>query len=136
MDERDMIFNNNNGNITAGGFNIKSLMMQLGISPITTVQSQSGGGSTNQVSDIFDGIIIPNWTYSHNELFKHNKCVMKENTDPDNCKVIDDDIYNQIATLLSGTFRTVTVSVTKKKGNSLLPFFIFITKLSHIRIIR
>ena len=96
MDERDMIFNNNNGNITAGGFNIKSLMMQLGISPITTVQSQSGGGSTNQVSDIFDGIIIPNWTYSHNELFKHNKCVMKENTDPDNCKVIDDDIYNQM----------------------------------------
>ena len=112
MDERDMIFNNNNGNITAGGFNIKSLMMQLGISPITTVQSQSGGGSTNQVSDIFDGIIIPNWTYSHNELFKHNKCVMKENTDPDNCKVIDDDIYNQMMEAV--TFYKQQKNKTKK----------------------
>ena len=112
MDESDMIFNNNNGAITAGGFNIKSLMMQLGISPITTVQNQSGGGSTDQVSDIFDGIIIPNWTYSHNELFKHNKYVMNDNTDPDNCKVIDDDIYNQMMEAV--TFYKQQKNKTKK----------------------
>jgi hypothetical protein len=112
MDESDMIFNNNNGAITAGGFNIKSLMMQLGISPITTVQNQSGGGSTDQVSDIFDGIIIPNWTYSHNKLFKHNKCVMNDNTDPDNCKVIDDDIYNQMMEAV--TFYKQQKNKTKK----------------------
>ena len=114
MDESDMIFNNNNGNIRAGGFGINSIMMQLGISPVSTLQSQTGGGDGEniRVSDLFDGIIIPNWTYSHNELFKHNKCIMNENTNPDNCKVIDDDIYNQMMEAV--TFYKQQKNKTKK----------------------
>ena len=114
MDDNDMIFNNNNGNISAGGFGINSIMMQLGISPVSTLQSQTGGGEGEnvRVSDLFDGIIIPNWTYSHNELFKNNKCISNENIDPTDCEVIDNDVYNHLIEAV--TFYKKQKNKTKK----------------------
>ena len=112
MDDSDMIFNNKNGNISAGGFGINSIMMKLGIPPISTLQCQTGGGKNNHVSDLFDGIIIPNWTYSHNELFKNNKCVSDVTTDPADCEVIDNDVYNQMMEAV--TFYKKQKNKTKK----------------------
>jgi hypothetical protein len=43
--------------IYSGGFDVKSIMMKGGVSPIMTLNTQNGGGDTNKVSDLF-GITV------------------------------------------------------------------------------
>ena len=60
----DLLFNKNNTNgLHSCGFNVQSIMMRAGMSPIMTVNNEmSGGGSTNKVSDLFDSLVIPEWS--------------------------------------------------------------------------
>ena len=50
----DLVFNNSDG-IYGGGFNVQSIMMKSGISPIMTLNSNNvqNGGTNGKVSDIF-----------------------------------------------------------------------------------
>ena len=64
MDASDMVFDNDNNNngITYGGFSVNSIMLKMGLSPLVTLNKQSGG---SQVSDMFSGIVVPNWAFTH-----------------------------------------------------------------------
>lgn len=115
MNENDMIYNNSDNHITAGGFNVNSLMMKLGVSPMKTLQPQNGGGTNIKVSDIFNGLIIPNWSYTNNQLFSKEKCQHLPNNNPDECNVIDDDVYNNMIEAV--TFYKKQKRKTKKNKN-------------------
>ena len=64
---KDLVFNNQDG-INSGGFNVQSIMLGAGISPIMTLNKNDGqkGGSTGKVSDMFSGLVVPAYAYYHN----------------------------------------------------------------------
>ena len=62
----EMVFSINSDGACSGGFNVNSIMMKAGLSPITTLQSQSGG---NNVSDLFGGnLVITSWLVSYSTM--------------------------------------------------------------------
>ena len=67
----DLVYTNKDG-ICSGGFNVQSIMMKGGISPIMTLNNndKQTGGSTGKVSDIFSGLVVPAYAYYHNGGFK------------------------------------------------------------------
>jgi hypothetical protein len=96
MEASDMIFDNdNNAGITSGGFSVNSIMMKMGLSPLVTINTQSGGAS---VSDMFSGIVVPNWAFTHNNMTAGNPeddDKVDKDVDKDD-EVIQDDIYDKL----------------------------------------
>ena len=71
MNAEDLIFySDNENNIYSGGFNVNSVMLKQGLSPIVTLNqqhvSQNGGTNsrTNDVSDLFNHLVVPNWAFT------------------------------------------------------------------------
>lgn len=96
--EDDLIFTNDlKEGIHSGGFNVKSLMMKAGMSPIMTLnkQDQLVGGS-NKVSDLFENLVIPNWALTY-----HDRMVGGEykDHDSDDDSDIEDDIHDKLINL-------------------------------------
>ena len=76
MNATDLIFNSNK-EINSGGFSVESILMKSIESPFVTINNNSSfsGGNTNnnanQVSDIFNSLVVPNWAlYNPNNLQK------------------------------------------------------------------
>jgi hypothetical protein len=113
----DLVFNDIKEGIYSGGFNVKSIMMKAGMSPIMTVNTdQSGGGE--KVSDLFNNLVIPNWTLSYNNCImggKHkegeSKIVNDESDDEDD--VIDEDLHEKLLELVKE--HNTEMKKTKKK---------------------
>ena len=62
----ELVFNlDKNSNIYSGGFNVNSIMMKAGISPITTLNTSQNGGGTNKVSDLFKNLVVPSYALSY-----------------------------------------------------------------------
>jgi hypothetical protein len=94
----ELIFNNDTVNgIHTGGFSVNSIMMKNGISPIMTINKEQTGGS-NLVSDIFNNLVVPNWTLSYDNIIggKYNDV----NIDSDEDEVIDDDLHDKLLELV------------------------------------
>jgi hypothetical protein len=93
----ELVFNTDSEQqVYSGGFSVNSIMMKAGMSPIMTVNNQSGG--SNKVSDLFDSLVIPNWTLSYN-----NKMVggeYKENYEEDSDSDIDDELHDKLLGLV------------------------------------
>jgi hypothetical protein len=73
-------------------------MMKSGMSPITTLQSQSGG---DNVSDLFGGnLVIPSWLLSYTTMNGGggNKGKHKDDDSDDEC--IDDKLYETLLDLV------------------------------------
>jgi hypothetical protein len=69
----ELVFNNDiKGGIHSGGFNVKSIMMKAGMSPIITLNTEQNGGG-EKVSDLFNDLVIPNWTLSYNNRITGGK---------------------------------------------------------------
>ena len=71
INAEDLIFySDKENNIYSGGFKLNSVMLKQGLSPIVTLnqnhesQSQSGGSNTNNVSDLFNHLVVPNWAFT------------------------------------------------------------------------
>ena len=110
MDASDMVFDNDNNNngITSGGFSVNSIMLKMGLSPLATLNNQSGGAN---VSDIFSGIVVPNWAFTHDmtkSIYKPDK-----ETDVDN-EVVGDDIYDKLLDLVAHYDKKHSKKQTKK----------------------
>jgi hypothetical protein len=114
----ELVFNNDiKGGIHSGGFNVKSIMMKAGMSPIMTVNTdQIGGGE--KVSDLFNDLVIPNWTLSYNNRImggKHkegeSKIVNDDSDDEDD--VIDEDLHEKLLELVKE--HNTEMKKTKKK---------------------
>jgi hypothetical protein len=94
----EMVFSINSDGACSGGFNVNSIMMKSGMSPITTLQSQSGG---DNVSDLFGGnLVIPSWLLSYTTMNGGggNKCKHKDDDSDDEC--IDDKLYETLLDLV------------------------------------
>ena len=96
----ELVFNTDAGaGIYSGGFNVNSIMMKSGMSPIMTVNTHQNGGDSNKVSDLFNNLVIPNWALSYN-----NKLVGGEykerNEDSDSDSDIDDELHEKLLGLV------------------------------------
>jgi hypothetical protein len=109
----ELVFNNDNENgIYSGGFNINSIMMKAGMSPILTVNNQSGG--TNKVSDLFDNLVIPNWALSYRMTGGENK-ETTEDINEDTNEEMDDDLHDKLLGLVREHENKLTKSDKNKK---------------------
>ena len=103
----EMVFSVNNDGACSGGFNVNSIMMKAGLSPITTLQSQSGG---NNVSDLFGGnLVIPSWLLSYSTMKGSangdingniNGGGKKHKDDDSDDECIDDKLYETLLDLV------------------------------------
>ena len=69
INAEDLIFySDKENNIYSGGFKLNSVMLKQGLSPIVTLNqnhdSQSQSGGTNNVSDLFNHLVVPNWAFT------------------------------------------------------------------------
>lgn len=104
----ELVFNNDKElGIHSGGFSVKSIMMKSGMSPIMTLNmGQNGGTNTNNVSDLFDNLVIPNWALTYNDRIiggEHkdkNKNIQQNDSDSDSDDVIDTDLHDKLLDLV------------------------------------
>jgi hypothetical protein len=101
----ELVFNNDKDHgIYSGGFSVNSIMMKAGMSPIMTVnnvESLSGGGDYNKVSDLFNDLVVPNWALSYNNRIGGGKYKEVEHDDSDSeDSVIDDDLHDKLLELV------------------------------------
>jgi hypothetical protein len=95
----DLIFyTDKDGGIYSGGFSVNSIMMKAGMSPIMTINTGQYGGSNN-VSDLFNDLVIPNWAITYNN--KMGGGTYKDNdSDNDSDDDIDDDLHDKLLELV------------------------------------
>jgi len=113
MDDAEFIYyTDTDGCINSGGFCIKSIMLKNKISPVMTLNKPYyEQNQINKVSDIFDDLVVPNWTYLQprnvmnnadyngiTSLNGNNKCI--NNYEDENDEIIDDYLYNQLLELV------------------------------------
>jgi hypothetical protein len=114
----DLVYTNKDG-IYSGGFNVQSIMMKGGISPIMTINNNNGqkGGSPSQVSDIFSGLVVPAYAYYHNGGSKNkNSSYKSHNSDNDEeDEVIDDDLHDKLLGLVREHDNKLKQDERKKK---------------------
>jgi hypothetical protein len=92
----ELVFNTDNeAGVYSGGFNVKSIMMKAGMSPIISLNKQTGGASNN-VSDLFESLVVPNWTLSYNNRIIGGDYKDDESSDED----IDDDLHDKLLDLV------------------------------------
>jgi hypothetical protein len=107
MDDAEFIYyTDSDGCINSGGFCIKSIMLKNKISPVMTLNKPYyEQNQINNVSDIFDDLVVPNWAYLqprnavNNTGYNENtKC--NNNYEDENDEIIDDYLYNQLLELV------------------------------------
>jgi len=111
----DLVYNNDiERGIHSGGFSVKSLMMKEGISPIMTINKNQIGG-TNQVSDIFNDLVVPNWALSYHNKMAGGTTKNKHNDSDSEDDVIDDDLHDRLLDLVKQ--HDIQMKENKKKFN-------------------
>ena len=110
----ELVFNNDiKEGIHSGGFDVKSIMMKAGMSPIMTVNTEQFGGG-EKVSDLFNNLVIPNWTLSYNNRITGGKYKEVEHDDSDEeDDVIHDDLHEKLLELVKE--HNTEIKKTKKK---------------------
>jgi hypothetical protein len=98
----ELVFHNDpNLGIGSGGFSVNSIMLKGGMSPIMTINTEQVGGEFNKVSDLFNDLVVPNWTLSYNSRITGGKYKEVEHHDSDSDDdVIDDDLHDKLLELV------------------------------------
>jgi hypothetical protein len=97
----ELVFNNDtNLGIHSGGFSVNSIMMKAGMSPIMTLNTSHSMSGGNKVSDLFNDLVIPNWTLSYNNRIVGGKYREPEDNDSDSDDIIDDDLHDKLLELV------------------------------------
>jgi hypothetical protein len=108
----ELVFNNSVADgISSGGFSVNSIMMKAGMSPIMTVNTQTGG---EKVSDLFNSLVVPNWLLSYDNRMGGG--VYKEydgGGDSDNDDV-SDDLHDKLLDLVREHESILTQNKKKK----------------------
>lgn len=102
----EFVFNNDKeSGIHSGGFSVNSIMMKGGISPIMTLNdSTAQKGGSNNVSDLFNDLVVPNWVLSYPTIYGGGDSKSNNNSDDESDDeeddVIDDDIHDRLLNLV------------------------------------
>jgi hypothetical protein len=92
----ELVYNTNQEEgVYSGGFSVNSIMMKAGMSPIMTLNTQSGGTS-NKVSDLFESLVVPNWALSYNNRMGGGEYKDDDASDEE----IDDDLHDKLLGLV------------------------------------
>ena len=85
--------------IYTGGFNVNSILMKQGISPIMTLnQPNQSGGS---VGDIFNNLAVPNWALSYNKQGGGTRDKSNDTEeDEEKAEVISDDLHDKLLNMI------------------------------------
>jgi len=124
----DELIYNNDGEIHSSGFSVNSIMMKNGLSPILTLNHnninsiQSGGSSINKVSDLFNNLVVPNWTLSYN--YKNgvvyeggdNNLKYQHNTDEKEDDIIEDTIHDKLVNMARADENEIKSNISNKKS--------------------
>ena len=109
----DLVINVEDQGICSGGFCIKSIMMKSNISPIRTMNSNNRDPeSFEKVSDMFDDLAVPNWSYSSNVTERANEYDDEDDEDIDE---IDDDLYEKLLDLVKHVEKEKKKKLTRRK---------------------
>jgi hypothetical protein len=120
----ELVFNNDvNGNIHSGGFNVNSIMMKNGMSPIMTWNESNASqiGGAEKVSDLFNNLVIPNWSISYN--YKHlggSRVQQNKENEDNNDEVITEDLHEKLLNLVRASndeIKQTKNKISKKKNN-------------------
>lgn len=108
IDATDLVFNDGKNGIHSNGFSVNSLLMKSGVSPIITFNTDMQHGG-NKVSDIFNDLVVPNWTLYHPSKMigggHHHKSKTDSNSDIDDNSdsdsnsdddTIDDNLHDKL----------------------------------------
>jgi hypothetical protein len=139
IDATDLVFNNDTINgINSGGFNVNSLLMKRGISPIVTLNTSPLQNGGDKVSDIFNDLVVPNWAlYNPSKLMGGSSIIRPKNntnnsdSDSDSDDALDDTLHDHLLDMVKhheavnnfkkkNTKKARTLSknkITKKKMN-------------------
>jgi hypothetical protein len=92
----ELVFNNDPKNgIYSGGFDVNSLMLKGGVSPIMTLNSDQTGG--DKVSNLFESLVIPSWVLSYGNKMDGGKYNDHDSSDESD---IDDDLHDKLLDLV------------------------------------
>lgn len=104
-----------NGGIYAGGFKVKSSLLENGISPIVSLKSKNMNDSDDlNVNDkfygLFNNLVVPNWTTAYKNIINVNNNIrggsnsIPTAVEQDGGKysedVVDDDLYTKLLKLV------------------------------------
>lgn len=111
----DELIYNNDGEIHSGGFSVNSIMLKNGLSPIITLNQNiiSGGGNENKVSDLFNNLVVPNWSLSYN--YKNGGKSNKEENDDE---MLEDSLHDKLLNLVKVDRNEILNSYTHNKKQS------------------
>ena len=110
----ELVFNNDaNSGIHSGGFSVNSIMMKGGMSPIITINTDQIGGKSNKVSDLFNDLVVPNWTLSYNNRIIGGKYKEVEHEEDSDDEIVDDDLHEKLLELVKE--HNTQVKTPKKK---------------------
>ena len=113
----DELIYNNDGEIHSGGFSVNSIMLKNGLSPIMTLNNNNANVNTysnqmggEKVSDLFNNLVIPNWSLSYNYkngavyqggangvMYNSNK---KRGDDEDDDEVMEESLHDKLLNLV------------------------------------
>ena len=120
IDGNELVFTNDmKEGIHSGGFSVKSIMMKAGMSPIMTVNGpnmQIGGNKSDnaKVSDLFNDLVVPNWTLSYNNRLFGGKYKEPQHNESDSeDEVVTDDLHERLLELVKQDNKNA--KPTKKK---------------------
>ena len=119
----DLVFIDKEG-ICSGGFCVNSIMMKSNISPIKTINiNHRNEFEMEKVSDLFNDLAVPNWSYSNwNPNKPGNKEEVYEDEGDSDIDDIEDDLYNKLLELVKhDTTKTKMKKIkrTKRKRETL-----------------
>ena len=112
----DELIYNNDGEIHSGGFSVNSIMLKNGLSPIITLNQNNiitGGGNESKVSDLFNNLVVPNWSLSYNykngggNNILNNKKNQNEENDDD---MLEDSLHDKLLNLVKVDKNEIHVS--------------------------
>ena len=131
IDANEMVFNNDKENgFHGGGFSVNSIMMKGGMKPIITLNNETTQkGGMNNVSDIFNDLVVPNWALSYHNMYgemheggmhggeMHGGKLSydKKHDNDDDDDTINDDIHDRLLDLVKHYDKN---GKEKKKGGT------------------
>jgi hypothetical protein len=98
---KELVFNVDEGEqIYSGGFNVNSIMMKAGMSPIMTLNTDQVGGGSNKVSDLFKNLVVPSWTLSYSNKTGGGYKDYGKDHDSDTDSDVGDDLHDKLLNLV------------------------------------
>jgi len=105
INAEDLIFySDKENNIYSGGFKLNSVMMKQGLSPIVTLnqnhESNSQSGGSNNVSDLFNHLVVPNWAFTTPFKKVGGKKTNTEEEKEEDDDFISEDLHSKLLSMV------------------------------------